>query len=185
MRGAVHLSFDASRSSRSGRGPKLHFRTSLEDRVSGGAGCSLQEAIYSATYKDSVTITSYKPDGTPIDGFTGCVKGSKTEEDVIVLPSGAQPAVFQLNRIIEDVDNSVGPTATPPIRSSITIEANGAELLWIGADHARAFVVEATGHLTIRNAYIKGFTARGGNGSRGGAEDSVPAAPSSLREVVW
>lgn len=144
------------------------FVTSLEDRVSGGAGCSLQEAIYSATYKDSVTITSYKPDGTPIDGFTGCVKGSKTEEDVIVLPSGAQPAVFQLNRIIEDVDNSVGPTATPPIRSSITIEANGAELLWTGADHARAFVVEATGHLTIRNAYIKGFNARGGNGSRGG-----------------
>ena len=144
------------------------FVTSLEDKVSGIGGCSLQEAIYSATYKESVTITGYKADGTPIDGITGCVRGSTTEEDVIVLPSGATPAVFLMDKIVGDTLNPVGPTATPVITTNITIEANGAELQWVGSQPARAFAVLSTGHLTIRNAYIKGFHVKGGNGARGG-----------------
>lgn len=144
------------------------FVTSLEDKVSGIGGCSLQEAIYSATYKESVTITGYKEDGTIIDGLTACVRGSTTEEDVIVLPSGATPAVFLMDKIVADTLNPAGPTATPVITTSITIEANGAELLWVGSQPARAFTVLSTGHLTIRNAYIKGFHVKGGNGAHGG-----------------
>ena len=33
---------------------------------------------------------------------------------------------------------------------------------------ARAFAVASTGDLTIRDAYIKGFVAKGGNGANGG-----------------
>jgi hypothetical protein len=69
---------------------------------------------------------------------------------------------------VADTLNPAGPTATPVITTNITIEANGAELLWVGSQPARAFTVESTGHLTIRNAYIKGFHVKGGNGTRGG-----------------
>ncbi len=50
----------------------------------------------------------------------------------------------------------------------MTIEGNGSTLQWNGPQHARAFSIAAGGDLTIRNMYIKGFTAKGGDGGSGG-----------------
>jgi hypothetical protein len=54
------------------------------------------------------------------------------------------------------------------ITSNITIDANGSTLQWSGQSRSRLFAVGSTGHLTIRNAYITGFTTKGGNGADGG-----------------
>ncbi len=72
-----------------------------------------------------------------------------------------------MSQITVDVDNFLGPTATPMIFSKITIEANGATLIWSGGGHARAFAVGKGGSLTIRNAYIKGFSTKGGDAGYG------------------
>ena len=134
------------------------FVTSLADKVSDHGGCSLKEAIYSAN-TDSNLI--------PLTGvsffMTGCVSGSG--DDTIILPVDQ---VILLSRVVDDQNNPFGPTATPMITSRITIEMNGTRLQWIGSGAARAFAVSSTGDLTIRNAYIKDFVARGGNGAYGG-----------------
>jgi hypothetical protein len=83
--------------------------------------------------------------------------------------------------IEDDAHNPFGPTATPIVFSKIIIEANGATLVAApGAPNMRAFAVGAasiathngvlsgTGKLTIRNAYIKGFEVKGGDGTSGG-----------------
>ncbi len=54
------------------------------------------------------------------------------------------------------------------VNSTITIEAYGTTLQWNAGGHARAFLVANGGNLTIHNALIKGFSAKGGNGSDGG-----------------
>src|SRR5260370_17980772 len=69
-----------------------------------------------------------------------------------------------MSKIVDAADNPFGPTATPIVTSKILIEANGSLLQWVGTKNARAFSVGSTGNLTIENAYIKGFVARGGNG---------------------
>jgi hypothetical protein len=101
---------------------------------------------------------------------TSCAIGSG--DDTIYLPSGA---VLNLSKITDDVDNFVGPTATPMIFSKITIQANGATLVWSGGGHARAFAVGAGGSLTIQGAYIKGFSTKGGNAGDGGAGGGLGA----------
>jgi hypothetical protein len=143
----------------------------------GGSGCSLVEAIYSANFDDNKAIDSTNPDHFIT---TECVKG--TGDDTIVLPSGA---VFRMSRIIDDEHNPMGPTATPIVFSKITIEGNGSRLEHIsnGVNY-RLFsvgnasvdlnpggapnVVSGTGNLTIRNAHVKGFTVKGGDGASGG-----------------
>ena len=83
-----------------------------------------------------------------------------------------------------DLYNPAGRTATPIVFTNITIEGNGSTLQWSGGI-GRAFsvgtasininpdgnmpnVVSGTGNLTIRNIYIRGFVAKGGNGASGG-----------------
>src|SRR5258706_6967254 len=133
------------------------FVTSLADKINDHGGCSLKEAILSANGDTNFIFTS------PTTGFfTGCVAGSG--DDTIVLPVGQ---FISLNHIVEDRDNPFGPTATPMIVSRITIEMNGTRLQWTGTRTARAFAVASTGDLTIRNAYIKGFVAKGGDGGPG------------------
>jgi hypothetical protein len=154
----------ASRASAQG----VIYVTSLDDKISGTGGCSLQEAIYSSSFQSNTAlmpienISEYTPQNLIA---TQCVAG--TGNDTIILPVGG---VFQLTQIIDDLPNAFGPTATPLITSNITIEANGSVLEWVPpyASTARAFSVSNTGSLTIKNAHIKGFSTRGGDGTFGG-----------------
>jgi hypothetical protein len=95
---------------------------------------------------------------------TQCTRG--TGDDTIVLPAGA---VFQFDHIIDDSQNSMGPTANPVINSHIVIEANGSRLEHVpNGINFRAFAINPGESLTIRNAHIKGFTVKGGDGGSGG-----------------
>ncbi len=146
------------------------FVTSTEQKISSFGGCSLQEAIYSSINRANTAIDDTAPGAQPIP--TQCVPG--TGEDTIVLPAGQ---VFRMSKIVNDHNNPFGPTATPMITTlanftplaNITIEANGSRLELVpGSPIMRAFAVDGTAHLTIRNAHIKGFGAKGGNGAGGG-----------------
>jgi hypothetical protein len=147
----------------------------VNDYYSGRGNCSLVEAIYSANFHTNLAIDSTNPDHfVP----TGCVPGDGN--DTIFLPP---QAVFQLSTIVDDAHNPFGPTATPIIFSNITIEANGSRLEHVGNLKMRLFAVGAasvdlnpggppniisgTGSLTIRNAHIKGFVVKGGDGGMG------------------
>src|SRR6266403_3022591 len=159
------------------------YVTYLGSKVAGigTGGCSLQEAIYSSILHDSLDGGAHgiAIDATHPDRFitTDCVMGTGNG-DIVVLPSGG---VFQLRSLtVSDAYNYMGPTATPIIFSTMTIEAAGATLQWMGTGNSRLFaigqatvktpngVASGTGGLTIRNAYIKGFHVHGGNGGGGG-----------------
>jgi CSLREA domain-containing protein len=146
------------------------YVTTVADKIGDAdtAGCSLQEAIFSANFHLNVAILDYSGSNNfPTIVTTDCVAG--TGNDIIVLPTGA---VFQLNKIVDDASNPFGPTATPVITSTITILANGATLQHVGPTNFRVFAVGSTGSLTIENAYITGFVARGGDGGNGGPTDN-------------
>src|SRR5437016_4440435 len=151
-------------------------------------GCSLQEAIYSAILHQSVIDANGIAHGIAIDWTdpdhfitTDCVPGTGNG-DTIVLPAGG---VFNLNKYLDgDAHNPYGPTATPIIFSTMTIEGNGATLQWTGGNtNVRMFAVgpasviinqdglnttvSGTGVLTLRDVYIKGFHVKGGDGGPG------------------
>jgi hypothetical protein len=129
----------------------------------GVSGCSLQEAVLAAN-QDSSTVSydpGYPNPRTTID--TGCEAGSG--DDVILLGgSGYATADFR------DVNNYLGPTATPIITSNIRIDGAGATLSRSSTQPVfRLFAVAETGSLDLRNVYAKGFLAQGGDGGeRGG-----------------
>lgn len=150
------------------------YVTTLNDTIGDPSGCSLKDAIFASTLHSNMARTGYDDSGTPQYVTTQCVAGDGN--DTIVLPNSS---LLQINRILDDADNSTGPTATPLIVSNITIEANGATLQWIGCpggaictpaqvNNFRAFTVGSAGHLTIRNAHLNGFAVRGGHGLFGG-----------------
>lgn len=157
------------------------YVTTLKDEIGGADGCSLKDAIYSANLHNNVSVGGYDPTTlVPSLISTQCVPGSG--DDVIVLPPGA---VLTLNVPAFDITNDVGPTATPVITSTVTIEAYGATLEYAPACSEgsgqvpcpdpsflpytfRLFAVGTTGSLTIINANIKGFVAQGGSGRDGG-----------------
>jgi hypothetical protein len=161
------------------------YVTTLESGIGTGA-CSLAEAVYASNLQASIAINGYTPGpnsqlvylaATPNYVNTGCIAG--TGNDIIVLPPGQ---ILQLNGPIEDVNDVMGPAATPVINSTITIQGYGATLLAspfcvpIRTEPSqdgpivcfRAFNVGPTGHLTIQNTYIKNFAVIGGNGNFGG-----------------
>jgi hypothetical protein len=156
--------------------------TTLTDKVSTTGGCSLKEAIYSATLHDTLDgVHGIAIDYTIPDHFitTGCEIGSGN--DTIILPTGAIPPTFQLTMDTSwDAHNPYGPTATPIINSNITVQGYGATLQWAGTGHARAFAVgpatittpngvsSGTGSLTLLNVQVTGFAAKGGDGAQGG-----------------
>lgn len=153
------------------------FVTTLEDKISTTGGCSLQEAIYSANFDNNIAIDAINPDGTDHFITTQCVPGSG--DDTIILPT---LATFVMSPIVDDGHNPFGPTATPIIFSTITLEVNGSRLVpAFGTPHFRAFAVgtasitlpgggsiSGTGNLTLRNAYVTLFTVKGGDGVGGG-----------------
>ena len=155
------------------------FVTVPDQRIAEGPGCSLQEAIYSAVLHDSLDGGAHGVaiDATDPDHFiaTGCAMG--TGNDTIVLPTKGS---LKMDHVLDgDAHNPYGPTATPIILSTITIEGNGATLEWIGDDAVRAFAVgtasiatphgtaAGTGNLTLRNVDVKGFHVKGGDGGGG------------------
>ncbi len=149
------------------------FVTTLNDTIGDPAGCSLKDAVFSSRFRNNVAIKSYTAGGTalvPVFVPTSCVAGSG--DDTIILPNNAG---MVLDLITDDADNFVGPAATPMITSTITIEANGAILQWNASAHARAFVVANGGNLTIRDAFIRSFSAKGGNGGFGGGGGGLGA----------
>jgi len=159
------------------------YVTSLEDKISGTAGCSLQEAIFSSNFHTNLATTGYTSNATGHSTqqvVTGCNPG--TGNDTIILPNNA---TFLMTDLVNDINNITGPTATPLVNSTITIEANGSTLVFAPSaaaqelyseDYAcgpfiqpcplryRAFAVGSTGHLTIKNATIQGFNVHGGEG---------------------
>jgi hypothetical protein len=153
-----------------------------------GPTCSLQEAIYSSVLHDTLDGThGIAIDTTDPDHFitTACVLG--TGDDTIVLPTSG---VLTLNTWVDgDAYNPYGPTATPQIFSTITIEGNGATLQWDSqaANNVRLFAIGGasiktpnataigTGNLTLRNVYVKGFHVKGGDGGDGGGGGGLGA----------
>jgi hypothetical protein len=141
----------------------------------GGPGCSLVEAIYSSDLQENLAIDTTSPDHFIT---TDCTAGGGN--DTIVLPAGA---VFKMSKFLDgDAYNPYGFTATPIIFSNVTIEGNGATIEWTGSGNVRLFAVgpasiditsenrtvSGTGTLTLKNVYIKGFQAKGGDGADGG-----------------
>ena len=127
-------------------------------------GCSLQEAIYAANFDDNIAISRWRSDDdTPVFVRTGCRAGSG--DDVLVLVTRGR---YEMDDILDDAFNPLGPTATPIITSHVTIEAHGATLQNTGTEPYRAFSVGSGGHLTLKNAYVRGFVAQGGKGGPAG-----------------
>jgi hypothetical protein len=144
-----------------------------DQKISGVGPCSLQEAIYASTLRASLTVVQTDPD---VFAASNCTAG--TGDDTIVLPGGA---LFPMTAFLDgDAYNPYGPTATPIVFSTITIEGFGATLEWAGSGNVRLFAVgsasiktpggtvSGTGSLTLRNLYIKGFHVKGGDGADGG-----------------
>lgn len=155
----------------------IHVDTN-QQKVSGTGGCSLQEAIWAANIGNSKAIVVGSGDTvSQID--TEC----ELEDDgspvyTIVLPGDE---TYSMSGIVDDPFNYAGPTATPLVVAEIILEANGALI-----QHApngipfRAFAVgipsfaigqpfaPGAGALTIRNAHIRGFAVKGGDGAYGG-----------------
>src|SRR5215469_10655262 len=149
----------------------IHVTTTAQKIAgTGTGGCSLQEAIYSSIFHGNAAIASIAPDGTETIVTTDCEPG--TGVDTIILPTGA---VFTMDGIIDDAVNYTGPAGTPMILSDVTIEANGSRLERAGNLNFRAFAVSNGGNLTIKNAHIKGFQAKGGNGRNGGGGGGLGA----------
>jgi len=165
------------------------YVTTLTDKISNSGGCSLKEAVYSSIFQTNLAISNYYEPVTVIGGpatilpnfvTTECLPGNGN--DIIVLPPGQ---LLQINLPVNDQGNPTGPTATPLITSTITIEGYGATVQWVPAvcsngvtnctndsttapATARLFAVGNTGTLTLHNIYIKDFLARGGDGANGG-----------------
>src|SRR5437667_28642 len=184
--------FSATTSTTSGA--RIYVTTTTQKiRGIGTGGCSLQEAIYSSVLHNSLDGGAHGVaiDATDPDHFitTECVMGTGNG-DTIVLPTRG---VLSLDSYLDgDAHNPYGPTATPIIFSTMTIEGSGATLQWTGGiANVRLFAVgpasitinqsplnttvSGTGGLTLRNVYIKGFHVKGGDGGGGGGGGGMGA----------
>ena len=154
----------------------IHVTTTAQKvSSSGSGGCSLQEAIYSSSFASNIALVP-APNSLITFVNTDCEAGSG--DDTIVLMGGE---TYSMSDPVYDPYNYMGPTATPVIFSRIVIEANGATL--VHASNAVSFrlfsigsgsasrangTVPGAGSLDIRNANIRGFSVKGGDGTSGG-----------------
>jgi CSLREA domain-containing protein len=172
--------------------PPVHanviYVTTTDDKTSSSGGCSLKEAIFASIFQQNIAyLSGYQSHeylGTGIPVATQCTPGSGN--DVIVLPPNSLFLMFGPASGV----NYLGPTATPIVTSTITIEAFGSTIQYdplahVGNDEPlppcdsfdnvlltnnacnplfRAFAVGPGGNLTIRNANIVGFNVLGGLG---------------------
>jgi hypothetical protein len=146
------------------------YVTTLTDKISDSGGCSLKEAVYSSIFKTNLAISGFQqsPQGNGVPSFvvTECVPG--TGNDTIVLPPSQ---LLQVSSPVQDQTNPTGPTATPLITSTITVEGYGATVQMTAGPFGqvyRLFAVGSTGSLTLHNIYIQGFSAQGGTAYAGG-----------------
>jgi hypothetical protein len=139
-------------------GTVIHV-TTTQQKVGGPGGCSLQEAILAANQNSSIV---FDPDGSGAQYGTTCEAGSGA--DVIELAPGTYP----MSHAVDDVANYTGPTATPIITTSITIEGHGARLEHTGTASFRALAVGEHGNLDLREVDVVGYLAHGGGGAAGG-----------------
>ncbi len=148
--------------------------TTTNQEVNTDGDCSLQEAIFAANYNASEAIDPANPSGPHIT--TGCAAG--VGADTIVLAAGA---IYQVSGNVINQFSVAGLSVNPDVRSTITIQGNGARIELLGSQNLRAFVVNSgpdedvadaepapAGNLTLKNLHIKGFRAKGGNGTDGG-----------------
>ena len=148
------------------------FVTKTNDVIDGMEGCSLSEAIYASRLRASLAITHSALTGATTLIVTQCMPGSG--DDTIVLPTGGTLTLNAAGRAeakIPDDSNISGPTATPQITTTITLEGFGATLRFQNCvDNlcsSRAFSVASGGHLTVLDTTITGFHATGGSGGDG------------------
>ncbi len=145
--------------------------TTTNQEVNNDGLCSLQEAIFAANFDAAIAVD---PSNLSNAIATGCTAGSGA--DTIVLAA----ATYQMSGIVQDPFNHLGPTATPLIFSSITIQGNGAKLERVGGLDIRLFSVgpasftfdgenyDDEGSLDLSDLHIVGFRARGGDGGPSG-----------------
>jgi hypothetical protein len=150
--------------------PNVIFVTKTNDVIDGMGGCSLSEAIYASRLRASLAMTYNNVTGATSVIGTQCVAGSGN--DTIVLPTGGA-LTLRFGGVygpsVPDDTNMSGPTATPQITTTITLEGFGATLHYQNCNlcNARAFSVASGGHLTIQDVTITGFRAVGGSGGDG------------------
>ncbi len=144
------------------------YVTTTTQEINSDSYCSLQEAIYAANLDDNKAPDSSNA-GQVI--ATGCEAGNGA--DIIELPA---EHVFSYADPITDVINFVGPSATPMVTSTITIEGRGSRLERVSAGRpTRAFVVGPTGFLDLREVHVEGFFIHGGDGGLGGGGGGMGA----------
>lgn len=154
------------------------YVTTTDQKISGTGGCSLQEAIWAANLDGSKAIHVDTNDNV-VHIDTECELEPDGQAHYTIMLSAGE--LYSMSSIVDDPFNYMGPTATPIILADIVIEAGGSRI-----EHApnginfRAFAVgvwrfasgvpiaQGSGSLTLNNAFIKGFTAKGGNGASGG-----------------
>src|SRR5688572_11221053 len=108
---ALTLTMSSSRVVETQGNATIHVTTTRQGYANDGL-CGLAEAIYSANFNAGVA-----PAGSGGTFETGCESG--TGDDVIVLQPGA---VYEITAPVDDFYNPLGPTATPIVLTSITIE---------------------------------------------------------------
>ena len=141
--------------------------------VTYGSNCSVQEAIYATEFGQNVAIDATDPDHTY---YTACSDPSGAWNTIVL-----QNTTYSFSTFWDgDAHNPFGPTATPIIFKTITIQGNGATLQSSSKTNFRLFSVgyaslsvngttySGTGSLTLRHVNVKGFHVKGGDGSRGG-----------------
>ncbi len=181
---ALALTFAACCGPRAAGQSRIYVTTTQQGVLDDPHNCSLQEAIYSAEFGRNKAIRQVF-NGTDVTYTTGCVPGTGNG-DTIVLPTSA---LFEFNQFWDgDAHNPFGPTATPIIFTSMTIEGNGATLEWTGAGSSRLFTVgyasftvdygssyAGTGNLTLQGVYVRGFHVKGGDGGQSGGGGGLGA----------
>ena len=128
--------------------------TTADGSTSGDGECSLDEAILAANLDQVVDA---------------CPAGSGA--DTIELSAG----VLTQAAVVDDQANAFGPTATPLVTSTITIEGNGARIERTGSTLMRAFAVDTGGSLTLRDLHVKAFFVHGGDGGQLGGGGGLGA----------
>ena len=157
----------------------IHVTTTTQGNT-GGTACSIQEAIYSAELGQNIAIDQTDPDH---NYTTACEPGTGSGDTIVL-----ENKTYSFTALWDgDAHNPFGPTATPIIFKTMTIQGNGATLKWTGAGNVRLFAVgyasltfnansgavtsgtfSGSGNLTLQNVYVTGFHVKGGNGAGGG-----------------
>ena len=156
-------SFEAQAPATASSGARIYVTTTTQKIGGiGTGGCSLQEAIYSSVLHSSFFANYFGGHGIAIDATdpdhfiaTDCVAGTGNG-DTIVLPSGGmftfKSTTHPPGYLDGDAYNPYGPTATPIIFSTVTIEGDGATLQWTGGSGNVRLLAVGPASVTVRDS---------------------------------